>query len=141
MKAAAASKAAAATAEVAASAAKDAAKRAANAAKRAVELAADAREATYIADAAKNAAKKATAAADKAAAEARTSTTYHDKVLKKAIIKAREDKKLSKFQLAQMINERGQYIEDYESGKVRLNPKVIQKLEKALGMKLQLNKK
>ncbi|KAJ7981833.1 putative Multiprotein-bridging factor [Quillaja saponaria] len=136
MKAAAASKAAAATAEVAASAAKDAAKRAANAAKRAVELAADAREATYIADAAKNAAKKATAAADKAAAEA-----HHDKVLKKAIIKAREDKKLSKFQLAQMINERGQYIEDYESGKVRLNPKVIQKLEKALGMKLQLNKK
>ncbi|KAJ7981831.1 putative Multiprotein-bridging factor [Quillaja saponaria] len=58
-----------------------------------------------------------------------------------AIIQARMHKKLTQSQLAQMIHVKLQDIQDYKSGKVRPNQTIIGKLEKALGTKLQLNKK
>ncbi|KAL6570649.1 Multiprotein-bridging factor 1b [Orobanche gracilis] len=57
--------------------------------------------------------------------------------LKKAIIQARNDKKLTQSQLAQMINEKPQIIQEYESGKAIPNQQIISKLERALGVKLR----
>ncbi|XP_057766419.1 multiprotein-bridging factor 1a-like [Salvia miltiorrhiza] len=64
----------------------------------------------------------------------------HDKVpteLKKAIMQARMDKKLTQAQLAQVINEKPQIIQEYESGKAIPNQQIISKLERALGVKLR----
>lgn len=64
----------------------------------------------------------------------------HDKVpteLKKAIMQARNDKKLTQSQLAQIINEKPQIIQEYESGKAIPNQQIISKLERALGAKLR----
>ncbi|KAH6780879.1 multiprotein bridging factor 1B [Perilla frutescens var. hirtella] len=64
----------------------------------------------------------------------------HDKVpteLKKAIMQARMDKKLTQSQLAQVINEKPQIIQEYESGKAIPNQQIISKLERALGVKLR----
>ncbi|MBA0809306.1 hypothetical protein Gohar_024972 [Gossypium harknessii] len=57
--------------------------------------------------------------------------------LKKAIMQARMDKKLTQAQLAQMINEKPQIIQEYESGKAIPNQQIIGKLERALGAKLR----
>ncbi|XP_057958562.1 multiprotein-bridging factor 1b isoform X1 [Malania oleifera] len=57
--------------------------------------------------------------------------------LKKAIMQARMDKKLTQAQLAQMINEKPQIIQEYESGKAIPNQQIITKLERALGAKLR----
>ncbi|XP_068645075.1 multiprotein-bridging factor 1b-like [Aristolochia californica] len=64
----------------------------------------------------------------------------HDRVcteLKKAIMQARMDKKLTQSQLAQLINEKPQIIQEYESGKAIPNQQIITKLERALGLKLR----
>ncbi|CAI9773523.1 unnamed protein product [Fraxinus pennsylvanica] len=69
-----------------------------------------------------------------------TESLAHEKVpceLKKAIMQARLDKKLTQAQLAQMINEKPQIIQEYESGKAIPNQQIISKLEKALGVKLR----
>ncbi|KAM1413362.1 hypothetical protein ACFXTO_025970 [Malus domestica] len=69
-----------------------------------------------------------------------TENLAHDRVpseLKKAIMQARTDKKLTQAQLAQIINEKPQVIQDYESGKAIPNQQVITKLERALGAKLR----
>ncbi|KZV29703.1 multiprotein-bridging factor 1b-like [Dorcoceras hygrometricum] len=69
-----------------------------------------------------------------------TENLAHDKVpteLKKAIMQARMDKKLTQSQLAQLINEKPQIIQDYESGKAIPNQQIISKLERALGAKLR----
>ncbi|XP_028761786.1 multiprotein-bridging factor 1b-like isoform X1 [Neltuma alba] len=60
--------------------------------------------------------------------------------LKKAIMKARMEKKLSQAQLAQMINEKPQVIQEYESGKAIPNQQIISKLERALDAKLRRKK-
>ena len=69
-----------------------------------------------------------------------TENLTHDKVpseLKKAIMQARTDKKLTQSQLAQLINEKPQIIQEYESGKAIPNQQIIGKLERALGAKLR----
>ncbi|KAF2314394.1 hypothetical protein GH714_026011 [Hevea brasiliensis] len=69
-----------------------------------------------------------------------TENLTHDRVpseLKKAIMQARTDKKLTQSQLAQLINEKPQIIQEYESGKAIPNQQIIGKLERALGVKLR----
>nr|AFK41973.1 unknown [Lotus japonicus] len=68
-----------------------------------------------------------------------TKNLTHDRVpteLKKAIMQARMGKKLTQAQLAQIINEKPQVIQEYESGKAIPNQQIIGKLERALGAKL-----
>ncbi|KAK1405075.1 Multiprotein-bridging factor 1b [Heracleum sosnowskyi] len=94
--------------------------------------------------------KKATAGSNKAASSGTSLNTRkldedtenlaHEKVpteLKKAIMHARNEKKLTQAQLAQMINEKPQVIQEYESGKAIPNQQIITKLERALGAKLR----
>ncbi|KAK3198626.1 hypothetical protein Dsin_022041 [Dipteronia sinensis] len=69
-----------------------------------------------------------------------TETLSHDRVpteLKKAIMQARMDKKFTQAQLAQMINEKPQIIQEYESGKAIPNQQILTKLERTLGVKLR----
>ncbi|KAH7842888.1 hypothetical protein Vadar_010974 [Vaccinium darrowii] len=69
-----------------------------------------------------------------------TENLSHDRVpteLKKSIMQARLDKKLTQAQLAQVINEKPQIIQEYESGKAIPNQQIISKLERALGVKLR----
>ncbi|KAM7275638.1 hypothetical protein ACFE04_017504 [Oxalis oulophora] len=69
-----------------------------------------------------------------------TENLSHDRVptdLKKNILQARMDKKLTQSQLAQLINEKPQIIQEYESGKAIPNQQIITKLERALGTKLR----
>ncbi|KAI4333562.1 hypothetical protein L6164_018350 [Bauhinia variegata] len=69
-----------------------------------------------------------------------TENVHHDRVpteLKKTIMQARMDKKLTQSQLAQMINEKPQIIQEYESGKAIANQQIISKLERVLGTKLR----
>ncbi|KAI0487953.1 multiprotein-bridging factor 1b [Dendrobium catenatum] len=94
--------------------------------------------------------KKSNAGSNKAASSSTTLNTRkldeetenlsHDKVpaeLKKNIIQARIDKKLNQSQLAQLINEKPQVIQEYESGKAIPNQQIINKLERVLGVKLR----
>ncbi|KAL7215835.1 hypothetical protein ACSBR1_027896 [Camellia fascicularis] len=95
--------------------------------------------------------KKANAASNKAASSKTTLNTRklddetenlsHDRVpteLKKNILQARMDKKRTQAQLvAQIINEKPQLIQEYESGKAIPNHQIITKLERALGVKLR----
>ncbi|KAK6132479.1 hypothetical protein DH2020_033702 [Rehmannia glutinosa] len=94
--------------------------------------------------------RKSTAGTNKAAKSTTTLNTRkldedtenlaHEKVpteLKKAIMQARMDKKLTQAQLAQMINEKPQVIQEYESGKAIPNQQIISKLERVLGVKLR----
>ncbi|XP_042021022.1 multiprotein-bridging factor 1a-like, partial [Salvia splendens] len=65
-----------------------------------------------------------------------TENLSHEKVpteLKKAIMLARMDKKLTQAQLAQEINEKPQIMQEYESGKAIPNQQIISKL----GVKLR----
>lgn len=57
--------------------------------------------------------------------------------LKHRIQKARLDKKLTQAQLGQMINERPQVVQEYESGKAIPSQQVLTKMERALGVKLR----
>ncbi|KAL6975934.1 Multiprotein-bridging factor 1b [Sarracenia purpurea var. burkii] len=69
-----------------------------------------------------------------------TENLAHDRVpfeLKKNIMQARMDKKLTQAQVAQMINEKPQVIQEYESGKAIPNQQIISKLERVLGVKLR----
>ncbi|KAL0652937.1 hypothetical protein Bca4012_095628 [Brassica carinata] len=69
-----------------------------------------------------------------------TETLAHERVpteLKKAIMQARGEKKLTQSQLAQLINEKPQVIQEYESGKAIPNQQILSKLERALGAKLR----
>ncbi|GLJ37247.1 hypothetical protein SUGI_0755480 [Cryptomeria japonica] len=65
-----------------------------------------------------------------------TEVLSHERVpseLRKNIMQARLDKKLTQAQLAQQINEKPQIIQEYESGKAIPNQQVIVKLERVLG--------
>lgn len=64
------------------------------------------------------------------------SHTHVSSELKKQISQARLAKKLTQAQLGQMINEKPQIIQEYESGKAIPNPQVISKLSRALGVPL-----
>ncbi|KAH7404167.1 hypothetical protein KP509_15G013500 [Ceratopteris richardii] len=69
-----------------------------------------------------------------------TEVLAHEKVssdLKKAIIQARMEKKMTQAKLAQLINEKPQIVQDYESGKAIPNQQIISKLERVLGTKLR----
>ncbi|XWS44523.1 hypothetical protein CRYUN_Cryun15aG0052500 [Craigia yunnanensis] len=94
--------------------------------------------------------KKATGGTNKAASSStslntrklddETENLAHERVttdLKKNIMQSRMDKKLTQSQLAQMINEKPQIIQEYESGKAIPNQQIISKLERALGVKLR----
>jgi putative transcription factor len=73
-----------------------------------------------------------------------TEVLSHERVstdLKKNIMQARLDKKLTQAQLAQQINEKPQVIQEYESGKAIPNNQIIVKLERVLGVKLRGGKK
>lgn len=74
--------------------------------------------------------------------EAETEDFHHEKVsteLKKQIVQARTAKKLTQAQLAQLINEKPQTIQDYESGKAIPNPQILSKLSRVLGVTLRKN--
>eukprot|EP00262_Sarcandra_glabra_P010445 TRINITY_DN25738_c0_g1_i1.p1 TRINITY_DN25738_c0_g1~~TRINITY_DN25738_c0_g1_i1.p1 ORF type:complete len:143 (+),score=34.96 TRINITY_DN25738_c0_g1_i1:108-536(+) len=94
--------------------------------------------------------RKSTAGTNKAASSSTTLNTRklddetenlsHERVpteLKKNIMQARMDKKLTQSQLAQLINEKPQVIQEYESGKAIPNQQVITKLERVLSTKLR----
>eukprot|EP00586_Coscinodiscus_wailesii_P006879 CAMPEP_0172488798 /NCGR_PEP_ID=MMETSP1066-20121228/18526_1 /TAXON_ID=671091 /ORGANISM="Coscinodiscus wailesii, Strain CCMP2513" /LENGTH=161 /DNA_ID=CAMNT_0013256261 /DNA_START=180 /DNA_END=662 /DNA_ORIENTATION=- len=59
-----------------------------------------------------------------------------DKSLSKAIMQARTAKKKTQKELATMINEKIQVVQEYESGKAIPNGAIIGKIERALGCKL-----
>ncbi|XP_042424385.1 multiprotein-bridging factor 1b-like [Zingiber officinale] len=69
-----------------------------------------------------------------------TENLTHERVsteLKKNLMQARLEKKLTQAQLAQLINEKPQIIQEYESGKAIPNQQIIIKLERVLGTKLR----
>ncbi|RWR89230.1 multiprotein-bridging factor 1b-like protein [Cinnamomum micranthum f. kanehirae] len=69
-----------------------------------------------------------------------TENLAHERVpteLRKNIMQARMDKKLTQAQLGQLINEKPQVIQEYESGKAIPNQQIITKLERVLGVKLR----
>lgn len=91
-----------------------------------------------------NASARTAASASVARLEEDTDEFKHDTVnksLSKAITQARLAKKLNQKQLGQMINEKPQVIQQYESGKAIPNQQIIGKLERALGCKLRERKK
>eukprot|EP00879_Flechtneria_rotunda_P004813 GHRR01005086.1.p3 GENE.GHRR01005086.1~~GHRR01005086.1.p3 ORF type:complete len:100 (+),score=25.74 GHRR01005086.1:393-692(+) len=74
--------------------------------------------------------------------EQETEDFHHERVsteLKKQIVQARTAKKLTQAQLGQLINEKPQIIQDYESGKAIPNPQVLSKLSRVLGVTLRKN--
>ncbi|CAA0808717.1 Multiprotein-bridging factor 1a [Striga hermonthica] len=92
------------------------------------------------ANAGSNKAAKSTTTLNTRKLDEDTENLAHEKVpteLKKAIMQARMDKKLTQAQLAKMINEKPQIIQEYESGKAIPNQQIISKLERALGVKLR----
>ncbi|XXG67458.1 hypothetical protein AAC387_Pa06g0807 [Persea americana] len=69
-----------------------------------------------------------------------TENLAHERVpteLRKNIMQARMDKKFTQAQLGQLINEKPQVIQEYESGKAIPNQQIITKLERVLGVKLR----
>lgn len=60
--------------------------------------------------------------------------------LKKQIMAARMDKKMTQAQLAQQINEKPNVIQEYESGKAIPNPQILSKLSRVLGVQLKKGK-
>ena len=72
--------------------------------------------------------------------ENETEVFAHDTVsseLKKQISSARLAKKLTQAQLGQLINEKPQVINEYESGKAIPNPQVLSKMSRVLGVTLK----
>ena len=61
--------------------------------------------------------------------------------LKKKIQQARLDKKLTQAQLGNLINEKPNVIQEYESGKAIPNPQVLSKLSRVLGVQMSSKKK
>ncbi|CAO3670089.1 unnamed protein product [Umbelopsis ramanniana] len=55
----------------------------------------------------------------------------------KAIQKARGEKGLTQKDLAQLVNEKPQVVNEYEAGKAVPNQQILGKLERALGVKLR----
>lgn len=69
-----------------------------------------------------------------------TEVLAHERVssdLKKLIMQARLEKKMTQAQLSQLINEKPQIVQEYESGKAIPNQQIIMKLERVLGVKLR----
>ncbi|KAG6539955.1 hypothetical protein Mapa_018704 [Marchantia paleacea] len=52
-------------------------------------------------------------------------------------MQARLEKKFTQAQLAQLINEKPQIVQEYESGKAIPNQLILVKLERVLGVKLR----
>ncbi|VAH34772.1 unnamed protein product [Triticum turgidum subsp. durum] len=89
--------------------------------------------------------EKAVNAARRSGAEIDTTKKYNAGTNKAAssgtsLNTKRLDKKMTQAQLAQMINEKPQVIQEYESGKAIPNNQIIGKLERALGAKLRSKK-
>ncbi|KAL2555065.1 Multiprotein-bridging factor 1c [Forsythia ovata] len=57
--------------------------------------------------------------------------------VRQAIQKARISKKMSQAELAKLINERPQLVQEYENGKAVPSQAVLAKMERVLGMKLR----
>ncbi len=62
------------------------------------------------------------------------------KQLSKQIQQARNAKKMSRAQLAQQINMKQSVIDEYENGKAIPNQQVLNRIERALNVKLRGNK-
>eukprot|EP01028_Stygiella_incarcerata_P011164 TRINITY_DN617_c0_g1_i2.p2 TRINITY_DN617_c0_g1~~TRINITY_DN617_c0_g1_i2.p2 ORF type:complete len:120 (-),score=43.68 TRINITY_DN617_c0_g1_i2:922-1281(-) len=60
-----------------------------------------------------------------------------DLELRKRIQQARMAKKMTQAELAKLINEKPQVVNEYESGKAVPNPSVLGKMERILGVKLR----
>ena len=74
--------------------------------------------------------------------ENETEVFEHERVsseLKKQIQQARLAKKLTQAQLAQLVNEKPQVINEYETGKAIPNPQILGKLSRVLGVQLKKN--
>ncbi|GAB4813209.1 hypothetical protein N2152v2_000255 [Parachlorella kessleri] len=74
--------------------------------------------------------------------EQETEVFEHEHVsteLKKQIQQARIAKKLTQAQLAQLINEKPQIINEYENGKAIPNPQILSKMSRVLGVTLRKN--
>eukprot|EP00798_Chlamydomonas_sp_ICE-L_P011874 gene11874-14980_t len=72
--------------------------------------------------------------------DAETEDFKHEKVssnLKTQIVQARTAKKLTQAQLAQLMNEKPQVIQEYESGKAIPNPQILSKMSRVLGVVLK----
>ena len=67
--------------------------------------------------------------------EVKLKTVSHD--LKMQISQARQAKGLTQKQLAVKINEKQTVVADYEAGRGIVDPKVLSKMSKALGVKLK----
>eukprot|EP00884_Botryococcus_braunii_P011978 jgi/Botrbrau1/20781/Bobra.0156s0012.1 len=84
---------------------------------------------------------KAAPVKDAAKLDRETEELHHDRIpteLKKRIMQARLDKKLTQAQLGQLINEKPQVIQEYESGKAIPSPAVLSKLSRVLGVQLSV---
>lgn len=57
--------------------------------------------------------------------------------VRRAIQKARIEKKMSQAELAKLINERPQVVQEYENGKAVPNQGALAKMERVLGVKLR----
>ncbi|KAK6941537.1 Cro/C1-type helix-turn-helix domain [Dillenia turbinata] len=57
--------------------------------------------------------------------------------VRQMIQKARLEKKMSQAELAKLINERSQVVQEYENGKAVPNQAVLAKMERVLGVKLR----
>ncbi|KAG9459292.1 hypothetical protein H6P81_003800 [Aristolochia fimbriata] len=57
--------------------------------------------------------------------------------IRQAIQKARLAKKMNQAELAKLINERPQVVQEYENGKAVPNQMILAKMEKVLGVKLR----
>lgn len=55
----------------------------------------------------------------------------------KAIQQGRQGKNLTQVELARLINEKQQVVNEYEQGKVIPSQQILAKLERALGIKLR----
>lgn len=78
---------------------------------------------------------------DAAKLDRETEELHHDKIpteLKKRIMNARIEKKLTQAQLGQLINEKPQVIQEYESGKAIPSPAILSKLSRVLGVQLSV---
>ncbi|KAK9806616.1 hypothetical protein WJX73_010885 [Symbiochloris irregularis] len=76
---------------------------------------------------------------DAAKLDRETEELHHDRVpleLKKRIQQGRMDKKLTQAQLGQLINEKPQVIQEYESGKAIPAGPILSKLSRVLGVQL-----
>ena len=84
--------------------------------------------------------KKPTTSKNTAKLDRETEELHHDRVsltVARLIQQGRQQKELSRKDLAMKINEKVQVVSEYESGKAIPNDQVMGKIERAIGIKLR----